>query len=76
MYLDKETVDVFFKNLPMRGVKATIVFEEGTWKDDVYRTDNTTMYNFKKRLQMAGYKQSTFIEKWRENDIYKYFIMC
>lgn len=75
MYLDKETIDVLFDSLPRRGVQAVMILNEGTALDDIIRQDNTTMYNFRKRLSLYN-DSKFFIERVKEKDIYQYFVMC
>jgi hypothetical protein len=73
--LDNDTVNLLFKILPERGVKAVIILNEGTDKEDIFRSDNTTIYNIKKRLIMAGYQNKQWLEKKKDDDIYEYFVM-
>ncbi len=76
MCLKKETVDKLFENARKRGVKCIIIVNEGTWKQDIIREDDTIMFNFKERILKAGFENAVFIEKEKDNNIYKYFVMC
>jgi hypothetical protein len=75
MCLDKETVDLLFKMFPERGVKAVIILNEGTDKEDIFRSDNTAMYNIKNRLVMAGYQNKQWLEKKKDDEVYEFFVM-
>lgn len=76
MCLPKRIVDEFFQSLPNRGVKFILITNEGTPGQDIVRADNTAMYNFRERLESAGYRGKRFLEKGKESGIYAYFVMC
>lgn len=75
MFLSPEITDAFLKSLPERGCQVVIIVREGTWKNDIYRPDNSIMYNFKIRLQRVGFVNKKFVEERGPNDIYRYFMM-
>lgn len=75
MCLDKEVVDLLFKIFPERGVKVVIILNEGTDREDIVRSGNTTIYNIKNRLVMAGYQDKQWLEKKKDDEVYEYFVM-
>ena len=75
MYVSKKIVDEFFLALPSAGVGITIFLNEGSANGDVFRDDNTVMYDFKSRLIKAGYDNKRFLQKVRDNGIYDYLVM-
>lgn len=52
-----------------------MVTQEGSVGADVFRDDGTAMYDFKKRLVVAGFGNSRFIEYVGDNGILKLFAM-
>jgi hypothetical protein len=75
MYLKRNFVNDFFRNLRKNGVKTIIIVGEGHKGNDIVRDDDTIMYSFKDRLALAGYKNKHFMEKTGRNGMYKYFVM-
>ena len=77
--INKGTSPIFESGLDellKRNVKIIVIFYEGTPKEDIRREDGTMMYNFKQRLEKAGFSGKRFIEIEGEvKDTYRYFIM-
>ncbi len=81
MFEEREIVKDFFKSMHEKGLKYMIIVAEGTQEnDDVVRDNTTTMYNFKKLLIEAGFKDKKFYmhngDNYDSTKTLKYFIMC
>ena len=74
MYLPPPVLDQLIASLPGRGVKKILIFAEGSQGEDRYFPDGTIMYNFKHRLEAAGYL-GNFIEQADAEGILEVFVL-
>jgi hypothetical protein len=74
MYTEAQELDQFFGTLKSRGCNTVIILQEGSPSGDVRRPDNTTIYDFKSRLERL-YLGAQFVESVGPLGIYDYFAM-
>ena len=74
MYLPQPVLDQLIASLPQRGVKKILILAEGSQGGDQHFPDGTVMYNFRRRLEAAGYSGS-FIQQADANGILEMFVL-